>query len=281
MNTVQSKDGTTIAFDRSGQGPALVLVDGALCHRGFGPMPSIAKLLAPHFTVFHFDRRGRGESRDTSPYGVEREVEDIAALIDEAGGSAHVFGTSSGAALALEAAARLKGITKVALYEAPFFFDDVHPPRPDGYLAKMTALIAQDRRGDALKLFMRTVGTPAIFVGAMRFTPMWPKLKRVAHTLPYDLTIVSDMRAGEPLSARRWGSVTMPALTMVGGKSPEWWQKAMKELSEVLPNAQHVTLAGQTHMVKPAVLTPVLIEFFSKGGAASPHLKESVHAIDR
>lgn len=262
MNTVHSKDGTAIAFSRSGKGPALVLVDGALCHRGFGPMPEIAKLLTPYFTVFTFDRRGRGESGDTKPYAVEREVEDIAALIEEAGGGAHLFGTSSGAALALEAAARLSSVKKVALYEAPFFFDEVHPPRPDDYLAKMTALIVADRRSHALELFMRTVGTPAIFVNVMRFTPMWGKLKQVAHTLPYDLTIVSDTKAGKPLSVERWTSVTMPVLTAVGGKSPAWWQKAMGELADTLPNAHHVVLPGQTHMVKASVLSPILTEFF-------------------
>ena len=267
MNVVRSNDGTSIAFSRSGKGPALVLVDGALCHRKFGPMAGIAKLLAPHFTVFAFDRRGRGESTDTRPYSVEREVEDIAALIEEAGEGAYLFGTSSGAALALEAAARLKGVKKVALYEAPFFFDDAHPPRPDDYLAKITALIAADRRADALKLFMKTVGTPAIFINMMRFTPAWGKLKRVAHTLPYDLTIVSDTEAGKPLSVERWASVTMPVLTAVGGKSPAWWQKAMKELADVLPNAQHVTLPGQTHMVKASVLSPVLTEFFANSTA--------------
>jgi pimeloyl-ACP methyl ester carboxylesterase len=225
-------------------------------------MAAIARLLTPYFTVFTFDRRGRGESTDARPYSVEREVEDIAALIREAGGVAYLFGTSSGAALALEAAARLKSIQKVALYEAPFFFDDALPPRPDDYLAKMTALIAADRRADALTLFMRTVGTPAMFINVMRFTPVWGKLKEAAHTLPYDLTIVSDTKAGKPLSVERWASVTMPVLTAVGGKSPAWWQKAMKELAGVLPNAQHVTLLGQSHMVKASVLSPVLTEFF-------------------
>ena len=263
MNTVQSRDGTVIAFSRSGSGPALVLVDGALCHRKFGPMAGIAKLLSPYFTVFTFDRRGRGESTDAKSHSVECEVDDIAVLIREAGGAAYLFGTSSGAALALEAAARLKSVRKVALYEAPFFFDDVHPPRPDGYLAKMTALIAADRRADALTLFMRTVGTPAMLINVMRFTPVWGKLKETAHTLPYDLAIVSDMKAGKPLSVERWASVTMPVLTAVGGKSPAWWQQAMKELAGVLPNAQHVTLPGQTHMVKASVLSPVLTEFFT------------------
>ena len=262
MKAVRSKDGTTIAFDRSGGGPALILVAGALCHRGFGPTPSIAKLLAARFTVFDYDRRGRGQSSDTAPYAVEREIEDIDALIQEAGGSAYLAGLSSGAALALEAAARLNDVKKVALYEAPFFFDDAHPPRPDNYVAQMAALISADRRSDALKLFMTTVGTPAIAVQVMRITPMWPKLKRVAHTLPYDLSILADTEGGRPLSRERWESVQMPALTTVGGKSPAWWQKAMKDLSDALPNGQHVTLPGQTHMVKASVLAPVLTEFF-------------------
>jgi pimeloyl-ACP methyl ester carboxylesterase len=263
MKSARSKDGTQIAFDQYGSGPSLILVDGALCHRGFGPMPSIGKLLAPHFTVFHFDRRGRGQSGDTSPYSVDREIEDIEAMVAEAGGSAFLFGTSSGAALALEAASRLPGVRKVALYEAPFFFDDVHPPRPDNYVAKLTELVAANRRSDALKLFMKTVGTPGFAIAILQLMPMWSKLKAVAHTLPYDMTIVSDKRAGEPLSARRWSSVTMPALTAVGGKSPGWWQDAMKALSKVLPDAQHCVLPGQTHMVKAQVLAPVLQEFFA------------------
>jgi pimeloyl-ACP methyl ester carboxylesterase len=263
MKSVRSKDGTQIAFDQYGRGPTLILVDGALCHRAFGPMPSIGKLLAPHFTVFHFDRRGRGASGDTPPYAVEREIEDIEAILQQAGGSAYLFGTSSGAALALEAASRLNGIKKVALYEAPFFFDDVHPPRPDNYHETLTALAAANRRSDALKLFMKTVGTPSFAIAIMRLLPMWSKLKAAAHTLPYDITIVSDKRAGEPLSAERWSSVTMPALTAVGGKSPAWWQDAMKELSRVLPSAQHRVLPGQTHVVKAQVLAPVLMEFFA------------------
>jgi pimeloyl-ACP methyl ester carboxylesterase len=263
MKSVRSKDGTQIAFDQYGSGPNVILVDGALCHRGFGPMPSIGKLLAPHFTVFHFDRRGRGQSGDTPPYSVDREIEDIEAMIGEAGGSAYLFGASSGAALALEAASRLRGIKKIALYEAPFFFDDAHPPRPDNYVAKLTEMAAANRRGDALKLFMKTVGTPGFAIAIMQLMPMWSKLKAVAHTLRYDMTIVSDKRAGEPLSARRWSTVTMPALTAVGSKSPGWWQDAMQQLSRVLPNSQHRVLAGQTHMVKAQVLAPVLQEFFA------------------
>jgi len=155
------------------------------------------------------------------------------------------------------------------IYEAPFFFDEAHPPRPDDYLTKMTALIAADRRAEALKLFMKTVGTPPIFINLMRFTPVWPKLKRVTHTLPYDLTICSDTRAGKPLSRERWASVIMPVLTAVGRKSPMWWQKSMKELADVLPNAQYVTLAGQTHMVKASVLVPAPVQFFANSTVTS------------
>lgn len=262
MKSVRSKDGTAIAFDRSVSGPALPLVDGALCHRGFGPMPSITKLLASHFTVFNYDRRGRGQSSDTPPYAIEREVEDIEALIQEGGGSAYVFGASSGAALALEAAARLKTIRKVALYEAPFFFDDIHPPRPKDYLATMSALIATDRRCDALKLFMKTVGSRSIFIAVMRFTAIWSRLIAVARTLAYELTILADTRAASPLAPERWTSVTMSVLTAVGGKSPTWWQDARRALAAAPPNAQHRTLPGQTHMLKAKVLAPLLVEFF-------------------
>ncbi len=164
MSKVISSDGTAIAFDRAGDGPPVILVDGALCHRGFGPAKPLAQRLVPHFTVVTYDRRGRGESGDTRPYSVEREVDDIEALVKEAGGSAHLYGISSGAALALEAATRLSNVEKLALYEAPFVVDDTTPPRPDDLVAHMDALIAADRRSEALRLFMRIVGTPAFFI---------------------------------------------------------------------------------------------------------------------
>jgi pimeloyl-ACP methyl ester carboxylesterase len=212
--------------------------------------------------VYIYDRRGRGESGDTAPYAVEREVEDVEALIAEAGGSAHLYGISSGAALALEAARCLPGVTKLALYEAPFIVDDTRAPAPEDFLARLERAVAEDRRGDALKQFMGFVGTPSIFVALMRLTPVWKKLKAVAHTLPYDITIVKDHQRGEPLPAGRWESVTMPTLSIGGGKSPDWMRNAMSALADVLPNAQHRELDGQTHMVKPKVLVPALVEFF-------------------
>lgn len=262
MKKALSKDGTSIAFDQAGQGPPLILVDGALCYRASGPMGPLAKLLAPRFTVFTYDRRGRGDSSDTRPYSVEREVDDIGALLDEAGGSAFVYGTSSGAALALEAAARLSNIRKLALYEAPFIVDNSRPPQPADLNDRMSALIASDQRSDAVKLFMQTVGVPAFGIAMMRLMPVWSKLTAVAHTLPYDFAILDDNWYGKPLSDARWASATMPALVTAGGKSPAWMQNAMQALAGVLPNARHRTLERQNHMVKPQVLAPVLEEFF-------------------
>jgi pimeloyl-ACP methyl ester carboxylesterase len=264
MTQVRSKDGTSIAFERAGKGPAFILVDGALCSRAMGPMGPLAKLLTPHFTVFTYDRRGRGDSGDTKPYAVEREVEDIEALIKEAGGTAFVHGTSSGAVLALEAAARLPSIRKLALYEAPFVVDSSHPPRPADLLARMSGLVAADRRGDAVKLFMKTVEVPGVFIAMMQLTPVWRKLKAAAHTLPYDFTILGDTGSGRPLPARRWASATMPTLVAAGGKSPVYMQNAMRALAENLPNAQHHTLERQNHMVKAQAIAPLLVKFFTE-----------------
>ncbi len=263
MKSVVSKDGTPIAFDRVGSGSPIILVDGALCYRASGPSGPLAALLAPNFTVFTYDRRGRGESGNTTPYAIEREIEDIEALVEEAGGSACMYGISSGAALAIEAANRGLPIEKLALYEAPFIVDDTRTPIPADFLQRLNGLISADRRGDAVKLFMKLVGVPSIFIALMRFMPAWAKLKAVAHTLPYDITIVQDNQVGKPLPATRWGSVTAPTLVMDGGKSPAWIRHAMQALAAILPNAKLRTLEGQTHMVSPKPLAPVLTEFFS------------------
>jgi alpha-beta hydrolase superfamily lysophospholipase len=263
MGTVTSADGTTIGYDRTGSGPPVILVDGALCHRRFGPAGPLAAKLAGQFTVYTYDRRGRSGSGDTPPYAVEREVDDIAALVAAAGGSAYLYGISSGAALALAAAARLDGIQKLAVYEAPFIVDDSHPPRPDDYLPRMDALIAAGRRSAAVGMFLRTVGTPAVAVAVMRLTPVWRKLTAVAHTLPYDLRVLGDTGSGRPLPERRWATATMPALVMDGGKSPAYLRNAMRALAGVLPDARYHTLPRQTHLLKPEAVAPVLAEFFA------------------
>jgi pimeloyl-ACP methyl ester carboxylesterase len=262
MTTVTSADGTRIAYERTGAGPAVLLVDGAMCYRASGPARPLAQRLSSTFTVYTYDRRGRGESGDTAPYAVEREVEDIEALIKEAGGAACVYGISSGAALALEAANRGAGITRLALYEAPFIVDDTLPARPDDYLDQLDALIAADRRGDAVRTFMRTVGVPGVFIALMRIMPAWSKLTGVAHTLPYDFRVLGDTGRGRPLPGDRWTEATMPTLVMDGGKSPTWMRNAMAQFAEVLPAATYRTLPGQTHMLKPDAVAPVLREFF-------------------
>lgn len=262
MRKVISRDGTAIAFDQSGQGPALILVAGATATRLVAA--PLAASLSPHFTVFAYDRRGRGESGDTLPYTVEREVEDIEALINEAGESAFVFGHSSGAVLALEAA-RLHPIriTKLALYEPPFIIDDSRPPVPKDYVAQLTELIALGRRGDAVEYFMtRAVNIPVEGVANMRNSPMWGGLEAVAHTLVYDGTIMGDTMSGNPLSIRKWVGVTTPTLVMDGGESPAFMHHGAQELSDILPNAQHRRLPGQDHGPADEILVPALVEFF-------------------
>lgn len=264
MSTLTSADGTTIAYTKVGSGPALILVDGAMCYRDFGPMADLADGLAATFTVYFYDRRGRGESTDTVPYAVEREAEDLEALIAEAGGDVLMYGCSSGAALALEAAKRPgSGVRKLALYELPAITDDTATPWPADLLERTDELVAADRRSDVVKLFMKTVGTPSFVIAIMRRTKVWKKLMAVAHTIPYDYRVLGDTGYGKPFPADRWSAVTQPTLVMDGGKSPEYMRNSQRRMAEVLPNAEHRTLPGQTHMVKAAVQVPVLAEYFS------------------
>jgi pimeloyl-ACP methyl ester carboxylesterase len=222
----------------------------------------LAKLLIPHFTVFTYDRRGRGDSGDTPPYAVEREVEDIEGLIGAAHGSAMLYGVSSGAMLALEAANRLQGkVTKLAMYEPPFIVDDTRPPLPADYVEQLRGAVAANRRGDAVKLFMGEVGVPGFVVTIMSFLPMWSRMKAMAHTLEYDAALMAGTQSGRPLPRDRWSAVSVPTLVIDGGKSPASMRNGVKELADLLANARYVTLEGQTHIVKPAVLAPVLIDF--------------------
>src|SRR5215831_4872792 len=276
MDTTRSTDGVRIAFDRTGQGPPLIMVDGALCSRAMGPGRSLAPRLADSFTLYTYDRRGRGDSSDASPYAVDREIDDLDALIAEAGGSAYVCGHSSGAALALDAAARGSAISKLVLYEPPFIVDDSRPPVPDDIVTQFERLLAGDRRGDAVRLFLREVGTPRAMIAVMRFTPVWSKLKSVAHTLPYDLTIMAGRQSGEPLGAGAWSTATMPTLVVVGGKSPAWFQHSTRALAEVLPNARLEIAERQTHLVKPKLFAPQLERFWA--GASGAERSESAAA---
>lgn len=259
MKTI-SRDGTPIGYERTGKGPALILVDGALCSRSFGPMPKLAPLLAKHFTVFLYDRRGRGESGDTPPYSTDREVEDIAALLREAGEPAFLLGLSSGAALAIEAAASGLAIRKVAAYEPPYVDVD---GRNGGarHEPELRRLLAEDDRSGAVKYFMRTmVGLPAPMVLLMRLMPwIWRRLEAVAPTLPYDAAVMTDYRVPAP----RFASVATPTLVMHGGNTDVRLKQAARAVADAVPGALHRTLEGQTHNVKPAVLAPAVIEFFT------------------
>ncbi|WP_103344352.1 alpha/beta fold hydrolase [Amycolatopsis sp. CA-126428] len=261
MTTTTSADGTKIAYTRAGSGPALVLVDGAMCYRGSSPNDALAKELAAHFTVYTYDRRGRGESGDTRPYTVEREVEDVATLVKEAGGEAFLFGISSGAALALEAARSLP-LPKLAVYEPPFIVDATRARVPADYVTRLDQALKEGKRGKAVKMFMTEgVGLSGATVAMMRIMPFWAKLKRVAHTIPYDTALVIGHQAGEPLPAA-WPEVTVPALAIDGGRSPDWMRNGVASLAKVLPSAEYRTLPGQTHIVKAPALAPVLTEFF-------------------
>jgi pimeloyl-ACP methyl ester carboxylesterase len=265
MSKITSKDGTIIAYEKKGAGPALILVDGALTYRSFGPMPHLAELLAPHFTVYTFDRRGRGESTNSRPYSVDREVEDIDALIDVAGGSAFIFGTSSGACLALEAAARLGSKTKkLAMYEPPYSSMQGAAQAWKDYRKQLAELLADGRRGDAVVLFMQFVGTPADQVNGMRSSPMWPMFEAVAPTLAYDAAAMGSDRSAP---VERAATVSVPALVLDGGASMAFMpfmHETAVALAKVIPHAQQRTLEGQTHDVNLEVLAPVLEDFLSK-----------------
>jgi pimeloyl-ACP methyl ester carboxylesterase len=250
MGTVTSKDGTRIAFDQSGEGPALILVVGAFNDRATGA--PLARFLEQHFTVFNYDRRGRGESGDTAPYAIEREIEDLDALIAQAGGSVCVFGYSSGATLALRAAAHGLAISQLALYDPP----------PTGAKAgelapQLTDLIAAGRRGDAVELFQtEAVGIPATVVTQMRNAPFRPALEKMAHTLVYESTMLRSLPPGLVTSVR------VPTLVIAGEGSPEVMQRAAQSLADALPEGRYHTLKGQGHDIVPAVVGPVLEEFF-------------------
>jgi pimeloyl-ACP methyl ester carboxylesterase len=270
MDTLISKDGTRIAYERAGVGPALMLVDGALSSRSASVNAPLAELLTPHFSVCTYDRRGRGDSGDTAPYAVEREVEDIEGLIDTAGGSAFLYGISSGAVLALEAAKRLPAkVGKLAIYEPPFIVDDTRAPLPADYVERLRASVAAGRRGDAVKLFMAEVGVPGFMVTIMSFLPMWSRLKALAHTLEYDAAVMAGTQSGNPLPRDRWVMVEVPTLLIDGGKSPASMRNGVKQLADLLPNARYTTLEGQTHIVKPGVLAPVLTDFFEASQGSS------------
>lgn len=261
MAFVTSKDGTKIGYSVVGAGPPIVLVDGALCWRASGPAGPLAEQLKDRFTVYTYDRRGRGESGDTKPFAVEREVEDLAAVIDAAGGGAAVYAISSGAALALAAANAGLPITKMVLYEFPIFIDNSRHVDAD-YAQVMDQLIAKGDNAGAVKHFMgKGVGLPGFAMFMMGLMGIFKKLAPVGPTLAYDTRLVMPHWTNTPPSSATWPNVTMPVLDIGGGKSDAWMQNGQVAISKALPNATHQTLPGQNHMVTPTAIAPMIKAF--------------------
>jgi pimeloyl-ACP methyl ester carboxylesterase len=262
MDKATSRDGTAIAFDRLVDGPPVILVCGAMCDRAL--MRPTAEELAKHFTVFNYDRRGRGESGDTAPYAVEREIEDIGALVAEAGGTASVYGHSSGAGLVLRAAAHGLPVTKAALHDPPYTPDDEKARRTSReYGGNLKAILSEDRRGDAVELFMTLVGMPKEMIEGIRRTPGWAELEAMAPTLAYDSEVMGDVGRDGTIPIDQASGVTAPALVLTGGADYPWMTDVGRRLADALPNGRHRVLEGQEHSVPPEVLVPVLEEFFA------------------
>jgi pimeloyl-ACP methyl ester carboxylesterase len=262
MQKVTSKDGTPMAYDRQGAGPAVILVDGAMTSRSSDNKSELMHLLAPHFTVYSYDRRGRGDSGDTQPYAVEREVEDIEVLIREVGAPAYLYGHSSGASLAMDAAVQLGNtmVKKLAMYEAPYDSNQDDQQAWKDYLQELTESLAAGRRGDAVAAFMKFVGTPAEQIAGMRQAPFWPGLEAIAPTLAYDhVAILGEDRSVPVAKAAR---VSVPALVMNGSASFPFMETTARALEKAIPHAQYRALEGQTHNVDPEALAPALIAFF-------------------
>ncbi|MFF5393310.1 alpha/beta fold hydrolase [Streptomyces sp. NPDC013012] len=264
---VASADGTEIAFEQSGRGPAVILVASALADRS--DTTKLAALLAQHFTVINYDRRGRGASGDADAYAPDREIEDIAALVEHVGGSASLFGSSSGAVLALRAAAAGVNVDRLALYEPPFVVAEGDDGPPKDLAQKITALLAEGRHSDAVKYFMtRVQGMPGIAVFFMKLMPkMWANLTQLASTLPYDIAVMGDTQQGKPLDAEEWKGVTVRTRVLTGGKSPVAFQRAALAVTEILPQADHRTLPGLNHgavVMAPRKIAPQIIEFIKR-----------------
>jgi pimeloyl-ACP methyl ester carboxylesterase len=263
VREVTSADGTTIAFDRLGDGPPVVLVCGAMCDRAL--MRPTAEELAKRFTVFNYDRRGRGDSGDTTPYAVQREIEDIGALVAEAGGTTSVYGHSSGAGLVLHAAAHGVPMAKIALHDPPYAPDGDEEARCSSreYGEKLKAMLSEGRRGDAVELFMTMVGMPREMIEGMRRTPRWADLEALAPTLAYDSEVMGDTSRGGTIPVEKASRVTVPALVLTGGADHPWMIEVGRRLADAMPDGQHLILEGQEHTVPPEVLAPVLEDFFS------------------
>ncbi|MFI2379688.1 alpha/beta fold hydrolase [Streptomyces sp. NPDC018964] len=255
---ISSRDGTSLAYESAGRGATVVLVSGAMSTGG-----TVAPLAAPlseRFRVVVYDRRGRGASGDTAPYAVEREVEDLAALIAAVGGEAALYGVSSGGALALRAAASGLPVHHVAVYETPYAMSEEDLGERARYTERLTAALAEGRRGDAVELFLRLTGLGEDVIQGARQSPMWAGMESLAPSLAYDDAVMGDGSVPRELLA----SIGVPVLSIAGDASPAWMREAARAIAESVPRGTYRTLEGQTHMVEPDVLAPVLAEFFTR-----------------
>jgi pimeloyl-ACP methyl ester carboxylesterase len=255
IQTVTSKDGTKLVVDISGSGPAIVLVSGGSVDRGSNA--GLADVLKSDFTVYNYDRRGRGDSGDTLPYAVEREIEDIDAVIAAAGGTAHLYGTSSGAGLALEATAAGARVDKLVLWEPPYNLDPAGRP-PSDAVEQLDRMVAEGRRGDAAEYFMTDmVRMPAEFAAFARSQPWWAAQEAIAHTIAYDARVMGDYSPPVATAAK----ITVPTIILTGGASFPFMHPTADVLAQAIPNAQTRLLDGQEHNVDPTVLGPAIAEF--------------------
>ena len=270
MNTVTSKDGTKIAYDKQGSGPVVVLVAGAFGYRAFGPMVELVPLLANDFTPVLYDRRGRGDSGDTQPFDKKREIEDIEALIDSLGGSAYLYGISSGAAVAAVAASTLgaQKVTKLALYEPSYILDNSHAPIPSNYMDQLRKMLSEGRRGDMVALFtIDAVGLPAEMVEGMKQAPFWGTMDQVAHTLLYDGAFMVDNQRAKPMTdelRKTLAAIEVPTIVIVGSDTIPFLHNTAEIVAKTISGAERRVLEGQQHDVAPEAIAPVLIEFFNK-----------------
>lgn len=267
MQTIQSQDGTTLAYDVVGSGPPLLYITGASCFRAFRPIVEDATSFAQEFTVYTYDRRGRGDSTDTAPYAIEREVEDIAAMIKAAGGRASLYGHSSGAVLALEAALRLgpSMVERVVMYDAPYVSDAAEREEYSDLSRRIHELLRAGKNGSAMRTFLREIGMPTPFVYLLRFMPGWKTMEALAPTLAYDIALTRDL---PPLD--RAAQATVPIQVVVGQKSPLRLQEVARQLASAIPNAAFLQLEGQDHMVSAKAILPVLVRFLKVAPSLQP-----------
>ncbi|QUH01971.1 alpha/beta fold hydrolase [Saccharopolyspora erythraea] len=267
MGTVTSKDGTSLSYGRAGSGPAVIMVGGAADDGA--ELAPVAAALSEHFTVYNYARRGRGKSGDTAPYALEREIGDLEAVIAEAGGAAHVYGASSGGALALEAAAAGLPINKLVVYEVPYDISDDAPQRHQQYKDTLQALLDEDNRAEAFAHAMRTWGAPEEAIERAKQSPMWPGLVTLAPTLAYDAACMGD---NHPPTARL-AKVDQPTLVLTGGASPtesgmddlrpDFFGRAADAIVESLPHGERQVVGGQQHVVDPAAVVPLVQRFLA------------------